>query len=75
VHGSAPDIAGKNLANPSGLLRSAVEMLKYIGNEQEANKIEVALEKVLKEGKVLTHDLGGNATTSEFTDEIINKLV
>ena len=74
VHGSAPDIAGKNLANPSGLLRSAVEMLKYIGNESEANKIENALEIVLKEGKVLTKDLGGCATTEEFTNEIISKL-
>lgn len=75
VHGSAPDIAGKNLANPSGLLRSAVEMLKYIGKEKEADKIETALENVLKEGKVLTSDLKGNATTEEFTKEIISKIV
>ena len=74
VHGSAPDIAGKNLANPSGLLRSAVEMLKYIGYQKEANKIDNALQSVLKEGKVLTKDLGGSATTDEFTNEIISKL-
>ena len=75
VHGSAPDIAGKHLANPSGLLRSAVEMLKYIGKPKEADKIETAFEKVLKEGHVLTRDLGGNATTEEFTNEIINNII
>jgi len=74
VHGSAPDIAGKNLANPSGLLRSAIEMLKYIGEEKSADKINSAFEEVIKEGKVLTSDLGGKATTEEFTNEIIHKL-
>ena len=74
VHGSAPDIAGKNIANPSGLLRSAVEMLKYIGKNTEAEKIENAIETVLKNGTVLTKDLGGSATTTEFTDEIIKNL-
>jgi len=75
VHGSAPDIAGKNLANPSGLLRSAVEMLKYLDKQEVAEKIENALFEVLKEGKVLTADLGGKSTTQDFTDEIIKKIV
>lgn len=74
VHGSAPDIKGQNKANPSALLLSAVEMLKYAGEKTYADKIEKALLKTLKEGRVLTADLGGNATTTEFTDEIIKNL-
>lgn len=75
VHGSAPDIAGKNLANPSGLLRSAILMLQYLGKDTEAKKIEKALFETLKEGRVLTEDLGGHSTTKEFTNEIISKIV
>ncbi len=74
VHGSAPDIKGQNKANPSALLLSAVEMLKYIGERDRAEKIENALLKTLKEGKVLTADLGGNATTTKFTAEVIKNL-
>lgn len=74
VHGSAPDIAGKNIANPTALLLSAVMMLEYIGEKESADKISESLKDVLKEGKVLTKDLGGNATTTEFTEEIIKKL-
>lgn len=74
VHGSAPDIKGKNLANPTALLLSAIEMLKYIGENIHADKIEKALKTVLKEGKKLTKDLGGDSNTEEFTDEIISKL-
>lgn len=74
VHGSAPDIKGQNKANPSALLLSAVEMLKYIGERKYAEKIEKALLKTLKEGKVLTADLGGTATTTDFTDAIIQNL-
>ncbi len=74
VHGSAPDIAGKNIANPTGLLRSAIEMLKYIDENEAASKIEKALFEVFKEGKLLTPDLGGKATTEEFTNEIIQKI-
>lgn len=74
VHGSAPDINGQNKANPSALLLSAVEMLKYIGERDRAEKIENALLKTLKVGKVLTADLGGNATTTEFTAEVIKNL-
>ncbi len=74
VHGSAPDIAGKNIANPTGLLKSAIEMLKYINKNTEALKIQNALEETLREGRVLTSDLKGNASTTEFTDEIIRKM-
>ena len=74
VHGSAPDIAGKNLANPSALLLSAVMMLDHIGEVEASENIVKALKLVLKEGKVLTGDVGGTATTTQFTDEIIGKL-
>lgn len=73
VHGSAPDIAGKNIANPTALLRSAIEMLKYIGEDSHAQKITDALYNTLH-GDILTADLGGSATCSEFTDEIIKNL-
>lgn len=73
VHGSAPDIAGQDKANPTALLLSAIEMLKYIGEKSYAEKIEKALFKTLS-GNILTVDLGGNAKCSEFTDEIIKNL-
>ena len=74
VHGSAPDIAGRGIANPSGLLRSAIMMLNYLGENIAAQKIEKALFEVLEEGKVITADLGGNSSTKEFSNEIIKKL-
>ena len=74
VHGSAPDIAGQNLANPTALLRCAIEMLKHINQFEVAQKIENALLKVFENGNVLTRDLGGNATTTEFKNEIIKNL-
>lgn len=74
VHGSAPQIAGKNIANPTALIQSAVMMLKYLGEYEYANKIERALEKVFMNGEKLTTDLGGNSTTQEFTEEIIKYL-
>ncbi|TJX13898.1 isocitrate/isopropylmalate dehydrogenase family protein [Tissierella creatinini] len=70
VHGSAPQIAGKNMANPTALIQSAVMMLRYLGEYDKAAKIEDSLSKVFLDGKVLTADLGGNATTEEFTNEI-----
>lgn len=73
VHGSAPDIKGLNKANPTALLLSAIEMLKYIGETQYAEKIEKALFKTFEQ-KICTADLGGNASTIEFTDAIINNL-
>ena len=74
VHGSAPDIKGKNIANPTALLMSAIEMVKYLGEFKIAQKLQNALFKTLEEGKVLTPDLGGSAKTTEFRDEIIKNL-
>lgn len=74
VHGSAPDIKGQNKANPTALLICAINMLKHINENETAEKIEHALYKVLEEGIVLTPDLGGNATTTEYTQEIIKNL-
>ena len=74
VHGSAPDIAGKGIANPMGLLRSSLLMLNHIGENRASEKIENTLFDILKEGKILTRDLGGTATTKEFTQEIIKRL-
>lgn len=74
VHGSAPDIAGKNIANPTALILSGVMMLKYLGEFEAAEKIDKAVAKVLKEGKIVTSDLGGNAKTMEFAEEIIKNL-
>ena len=73
VHGSAPDIKGQNKANPTALLLSSVEMLRYIGENGYAEKIETALHKTLKSGK-MTADLGGNLSTTEFTEEVIKNL-
>lgn len=73
VHGSAPDIKGQNKANPTALLLSAIEMLKYIGEREHAEKIEKALYKTLSQGNK-TSDLGGNLSTTEFTDKIIENL-
>ncbi|MBW8867051.1 MAG: isocitrate dehydrogenase (NAD(+)) [Acidobacteria bacterium] len=74
VHGSAPDIAGKNLANPTALLLSAVLMLRHIDEGVAADRIMQALSRVLTGGQVRTHDLGGTASTTEFGDAIANSL-
>ena len=74
VHGSAPDIKGQNKANPTALLICAINMLKHIGEEEKAQKIERALYSILAEGKVLTCDLGVSAGTTESTHEIIKRL-
>jgi isocitrate dehydrogenase (NAD+) len=74
AHGSAPDIAGQNKANPTATLLSGVMMLRYLGEAEYADKIENAVKAVLKEGKHLTMDLGGNASTTEYTEAIISKL-
>src|SRR6478752_5918288 len=70
VHGSAPDIAGKNIANPTAVLRSAVLMLRHIGEIEAADRMHSALEQVYREGKKTTRDVGGTAGTVEFTDAI-----
>jgi isocitrate dehydrogenase (NAD+) len=71
VHGSAPDIAGKDLANPTALLQSSVLMLHHIHEPATANRIQTALENVYAEGKVLTRDVGGASGTSAFADAVI----
>lgn len=73
VHGSAPDIKGQNKANPTALLLSAVEMLRYIKEFEHADKIEKALYKTLSDG-IFTHDLGGKASTTDFTQAVISNL-
>jgi isocitrate dehydrogenase (NAD+) len=75
VHGSAPDIAGKNLANPMALLLSALLMLRHIGEGAMAARIMAALDRVMSEGKVRTRDLGGTAGTGEFADAVCARLV
>lgn len=74
VHGSAPDIAGKNIANPTACILAGAKMLNYIGYKKEAKKIENAIESLIKEGKYLTKDLGGSLGTKEFTKKVIEKL-
>lgn len=73
VHGSAPDIKGQNKANPTALLLSAIEMLKYIGENDVAEQINKALFKTLADG-IFTLDIGGKATNTEFTEAIIKNL-
>ena len=74
VHGSAPDIAGKGIANPTALLLAACLMLDHVGEGEKANAIRKAVDKVLNVDKVRTGDLGGNATTKEFTAAIEKRL-
>jgi isocitrate dehydrogenase (NAD+) len=74
VHGSAPDIAGKDLANPTAVLQSAVLMLRHMGEVEAADKIHAALEKTYKEKLHLTRDVGGTAGTAEFADAVIANL-
>ncbi len=74
VHGSAPDIAGKGIANPTAFLWSACMMLEHMGNLETAARIRRAVDAVLAEGRTLTPDLGGNATTLEYCDQIIKRL-
>ncbi|MBA3322292.1 MAG: isocitrate dehydrogenase (NAD(+)) [Pyrinomonadaceae bacterium] len=71
VHGSAPDIAGQGVANPTALLQSGLLMLRHLGERDAAQKIEQAMLKVFTEGKVRTRDIGGTAKTSEFAEAII----
>jgi isocitrate dehydrogenase (NAD+) len=74
VHGTAPDIAGKGVANPTALLLSAIMMLDHLGEANAARRVENALHAVYREGKSLTHDVGGNATTADFTAAVIGAL-
>lgn len=74
VHGTAPDIAGKGVANPTALLMSGIMMLDHIGEIAAARRIEASLHKVYREGKSLTRDVGGQATTAAFTAAVIASL-
>jgi len=74
VHGTAPDIAGKNKANPTALLLSACMMLREIGFHDHATLIQTAALSVIKDRKVITGDLGGTASTTEYTDAICTKI-
>src|ERR1700741_1364337 len=74
VHGSAPDIAGKNLANPTALLRSALLMLRHLGEREAALRVRNALERVYRTRDKLTRDVGGKAGTSEFADAVIEEM-
>ncbi|MDA0713130.1 MAG: isocitrate/isopropylmalate dehydrogenase family protein [bacterium] len=74
VHGSAPDIAGKNCANPLAMLKSAIMMLEHLGESVAARKIAQAIDQVLQNTSIRTVDLGGRASTSEFTDALIAEI-
>lgn len=73
VHGSAPDIAGKNIANPSSMILAAVQMLQYLGMLEKADKILAALRETIKCGDCTTRDLGGTHGTTEFTQAVLNR--
>src|SRR5262249_23299179 len=74
VHGSAPDIAGKGLANPIALIRSAALLLEHIGQRAAAQRIEAAVRQTLQAGEGLTRDLGGTGSTTTLTNQIIANL-
>lgn len=74
VHGSAPDIAGKNIANPTSAILSGIMMLRYINEEVAALKIENALKEVLRNKAIHTKDIGGQLSTTEFKEEVIKRL-
>jgi isocitrate dehydrogenase (NAD+) len=74
VHGSAPDIAGKGLANPTALMLSAVMMLHHMGELDASKRLQTAIEQVYRDGKCLTSDVGGTASTSQFADAVVATL-
>jgi len=74
VHGSAPDIAGKNLANPTALLRSALLMVRHLGEHAASTQIRNALERVYRHREKLTRDIGGQAGTAQFADAVIEEI-
>lgn len=74
VHGSAPDIAGQGMANPTALMSSAILMLRHLGESEAANKLQFALAATYRENKALTRDVGGSAGTAEFTRAVISHL-
>jgi isocitrate dehydrogenase (NAD+) len=74
VHGSAPDIAGKGIANPTALLLAGIQMLRHLGLEEEADRVMEALAATIREGDSLTPDLGGSGSTDSFTDAVVRRL-
>ena len=74
VHGTAPDIAGKGIANPSALVLAACMMLDHIGDHQRASRIRAALEGTIRDRRTVTRDLGGTASTEQFTDAVVARL-
>ncbi|MBW3732352.1 isocitrate dehydrogenase [Aeromonas dhakensis] len=74
VHGSAPDIAGKNIANPTSVILASIQMLEYLGMQEKAERIREAVRATIESGDRVTRDLGGSASTSEFTQSIIERL-
>jgi isocitrate dehydrogenase (NAD+) len=74
VHGSAPDIAGQGKANPTALMLSAVMLLIHLGEAEAARRLQDAVEAVYREGRHLTGDVGGTASTQEFTDAVVRGL-
>ncbi len=74
VHGSAPDIAGRGIANPTAVLRSGILMLRHLGEQDAANKVKYAVHSVYREGKRITRDMGGTSSTNEFADAVIEAM-
>lgn len=74
VHGSAPDIAGQGIANPIASIRSAALMLRRLGYSKGADRLDKAVDEVIREGRVLTPDLGGKSKTQEVLDEVLRRL-
>ena len=74
VHGSAPDIAGKNIANPTSVILASIQMLEYLGMQDKAERVREAVRATIESGDRVTRDLGGTASTSEFTQSIIDRL-
>ena len=74
VHGSAPDTAGQNVANPTALLQSGILMLRHLGERDAAERAESAMLKVYREGRVRTRDVGGTARTNEFTRAVVEAM-
>lgn len=74
VHGTAPDIAGQGVANPTAVMLAGCQLLDHIGEEGRATRIRTAIETTLREGRTVTRDVGGTATTAQYTDAVISKL-
>jgi homoisocitrate dehydrogenase len=74
VHGSAPDIAGQGIANPLASMRSAALMLRHLGYSAGAERIDNAVDEVIRKGDILTPDLGGKSKTSDVVDEVLKRI-